>query len=1501
MKTKKSFKSIFALLLAVIMLAVSSVSLYAESNNDKDDTGSDPFDPVGEVKTSTDFEDGNVSMFFANDYANVKKSEMSAVKNPLKDTINSSDTAAKITVQNTSEAGKNGNNGIYLLSSNFLQSDATLYSVNFKVLLECDDANYNYRYPTFVYDYKDKDNWRGIALRSIRGKITAVPVGKPSGQNGYTSPSYSPGFNQLEYRAVNSDSTKALPFKTWVQVSARYSKGTVKITLVSEDGYMQLFNQECALSDSPQTRIGFTHMSGSVYIDDLDVNIAGNENSTAADLFLKKHSQIFNYRSSTISNDEAEALDSALADWSGLSDEVKTYIPESKVYFDELKAKLNKVKDNDKYTHISERPSADYWSTNKTFTFEDSFDDESSLSRYIDVKDTGDWLGDTAAVSADNAFSSSAVSLRESAFRVKDELLPEKARMQTVDFDFYVEADTPLPFYANAYIGCAYYYNSDNYLYTYLTNMPDDKDANEFRWYRSTYGTSGTISPYGPFGKLVNTIDPNKPIHVQYQYGDKSTLMVLSQGETVFIEKEFNVCDIRGQFALAGCAKTFKCWYDNLKITYIKGDWDEDTVQDGINVYFSGSTYQAPGDAVLISGENLGNVVTDVEVMPYTVSSADRKYYDYLAYNTSGVVNGTYSADPSAIDWVQAKSVAVSIVQTTEDSVKFVLPKKDENGDPMPQGIYAVRITGIDENTNKVQKTLLINAPNIDYTVGDDGKRVSQGGYIEVVGKNLVFPISNTETNKNYSNLKALLVNKNGAEVKELGVQTVFSNYNVRLSVPQDTPKGEYELWLYSGYGWSVPYKITVDESVEQTLLNMPQVNVLDNIYTGTAITGSKEQNVTPNVQKLLDVLGGQGGGVLYFPKGIYRFTQPIIVPENVSIVGESTEETIFIWTSFNWAHRKLPTYLIGATQNTVIKNLDIYVHRTGGVISFFGKTIENVYIDSVRTFSQRLSGTTTSGGHSGSFYTITELQILNATESMGWTIWTDDTAALTNFQLKNSDFNNYASSYADAKGMRLTYGSSKSSYYQIYDTKFACGWSPGQGDKVIVRNFDFSGACFAITGRGVLYDNNYIHDDTTNNRELFVADLSPSISKFTGMYKDTSDTSNKTYFLPLGNRNAQNLVNMQIYVVTGQGSGQTRIASNVEETTVSGVYKVTLDSAFTVEPNRNSGVIMRRSRESMYFTGNRFYNGSSVGYYGGVAGVVFDSNTYQRVGGQYLWACWGDVDWYASYNNEKTIYDPYYIHSDGTETGSGFTSFKVIATQLKYVRSVVFRNCDFSGRYLLLDTSKAGNIVDLLVDNCSFTKSQYGVYSESTAHLGSGIDGVLFHNLIFNSVDEPYKNLDNSFAAKNSVYDMRALILDDRADEFILGDVNLDGEVTLKDCTLLRMYLADIVTLNEEQLKRSDVNNDGKVNLKDCGEIRVLVVAGGGKAENNVTNNTNTNNTSSDINAIKAAEQAAAAARAAEAKKAAEEEFKNAVSKAIENGLTKDELISAINEKYGD
>ena len=363
----------------------------------------------------------------------------------------------------------------------------------------------------------------------------------------------------------------------------------------------------------------------------------------------------------------------------------------------------------------------------------------------------------------------------------------------------------------------------------------------------------------------------------------------------------------------------------------------------------------------------------------------------------------------------------------------------------------------------------------------------------------------------------------------------------------------------------------------------------------------------------------------------------------------------------------------------------------------------------------------------------------------------------------------------------------------------------------------------------------------------------------------------------------------MQLYVLSGQGNGQTRIVTNAENTSVQGVYKITFDNAFQVEPNRNSKAIIRHARENMYFTGNTYYNGAAVGYYGGVAGVVFDSNSYQRVNNQYLWACWGDADWYASYNNEKTVYDPFGIVSDGTEGESGFTKFRVIATQLKYVRAIVFRNCDFNGRFLRLENTAQSAISDVLVDGCSFTKSEYGIYNDTTVYQGAGLDGALFRNNTFNEVGNPYYKLDDTLKCKNSVFAMRGLILDDRADEFVLGDVDLDGKVTLKDCTLLRLYLAEITVLSDEQLKRADMNQDNAVDLKDCGAIRAKVALLGtsGNSSNDAGNNSDTVTAETENNNAEN-----------EAKAQAKKAFESAVDEAVSKGLTKDELMKIIEDK---
>ena len=47
-----------------------------------------------------------------------------------------------------------------------------------------------------------------------------------------------------------------------------------------------------------------------------------------------------------------------------------------------------------------------------------------------------------------------------------------------------------------------------------------------------------------------------------------------------------------------------------------------------------------------------------------------------------------------------------------------------------------------------------------------------------------------------------------------------------------------------------------------------------------------------------------------------------------------------------------------------------------------------------------------------------------------------------------------------------------------------------------------------------------------------------------------------------------------------------------------------------------------------------------------------------------------------------------------------------------------------------------------------------------------------------------------------------------------LLGDVNLDGKVNIRDVTLLQKYVANIVELSETQLRAIDANGDKNLNI---------------------------------------------------------------------------------------
>lgn len=58
-----------------------------------------------------------------------------------------------------------------------------------------------------------------------------------------------------------------------------------------------------------------------------------------------------------------------------------------------------------------------------------------------------------------------------------------------------------------------------------------------------------------------------------------------------------------------------------------------------------------------------------------------------------------------------------------------------------------------------------------------------------------------------------------------------------------------------------------------------------------------------------------------------------------------------------------------------------------------------------------------------------------------------------------------------------------------------------------------------------------------------------------------------------------------------------------------------------------------------------------------------------------------------------------------------------------------------------------------------------------------------------------------------------------------LLGDVDLDGEVTIQDSTLVSKYLVELVTLDGRQLLAADANCDNIINVKDVQVIQEIAM----------------------------------------------------------------------------
>ncbi len=860
-------------------------------------------------------------------------------------------------------------------------------------------------------------------------------------------------------------------------------------------------------------------------------------------------------------------------------------------------------------------------------------------------------------------------------------------------------------------------------------------------------------------------------------------------------------------------------YIDDINMTFKVGDFDVNDEVGKINVYYTGNTFLKPNETLFVSGEKLGTTVDKVYLMRLDdLTNPALGYIAASGWDSDGLdfYDAVYAKDP-ATQWNQQNAVELDILQRSDLSLNMLIP-----GDVEP-GIYVLKLTakvpGYDD------AYVYVNAPVVTFASGDHGNIVTPGGALRIVGHNLNPQYIDGAVSNAAVKLKNLAT---GAVTDVTEVVGFGDNSALEITVPARLEKGDYAVYVHSGYGnataWSIPVGTTVGDDPRES---WPDIifNVKD-----YGAKGDGNTNDTPAFMSALYAAYQSGGGIVYVPKGSYHVLSTLVIPENVHLKGEDNGNTMIWWSARRWAIGEIPTAHIRILGNCEISGIYFYGTRVRSLITKEENGIGNVYIHDVRTFLVYNAGAATNGG---STPTTGELghneltQILIGEQGeMNVTLNIADRDA-SNMQLENVTMD------TNSLNRPLVLNGN---YFKATNITGIRNWTNFGGNYGIVEESSFRG-CVGASTNGLYFARNAVEGSGGNNKELFTTDGGPRIQskpmqyvgddpeemEKAGWALDSADNK-VTYKIPTGK--ADDYINYTVSITGGQGLGQVRkiVKQN-------GVY-IQVDSPFVVQPNRNGIITLHAARMSMQLINNTWKSGDAVGTYGAMLDGLFDGNSFADFGTQVFNTHFGPM-WYVS-NVNSTYTDPVYIHGDGAGITLHEDDIYSIALKLQGAdpfgtMGIAFRNNSFDGYWFNITTGNYQNALEgLIIEDNVMKNIGNNKYAIDLTLEHTNYNNFIIRNNSF-EVDKIYseKVQENINVTANKKFASLKLIDSYSIGADRKGDVNLDGKVTLQDNALIRNYVAGLTELTEEQIGYADVNKDGNVDLKDAAQIRRYVEKG--------------------------------------------------------------------------
>ncbi|MDO4742465.1 MAG: glycosyl hydrolase family 28-related protein, partial [bacterium] len=1159
---------------------------------------------------------------------------------------------------------RSDNGSAKFMLSPYIQADNELYEVTFKAYLKNSESL------DVIYDYVDDQNYSLLRISAAGTGIVTRPRTCVDGkESSGGTVQYSPIYYEEEANTILDT-----PINKWYTFNLTYLDEGVHFAIknmydnvgvfvgFATTGLPTVSKSFGKLSLKNPLSTNFAIRAGDInrdyYFDDFSFKYKDTPEHRRVSELMDKYPDIIYLDENTVSKLDEPAIKDVADTYNSYDEKTKRYLPFMPAFLKPLQDALETQECADQ-TFDPVDPATveqriDPESGQLAYVFKDDF--ENGIRRWANVGDTyrteSAWISMPTAEDPDNM--ALAVKGITPALGVKDEYMALNGyKLVSRKFTMTMNTDN-----WNYYAFVSAYADSGNFTYMafrefaaddgypYRGNVVNDYNASQVHYFY--YNTL----PKG----VILTLDVEQTFN--YETNSVVTIITDAEGNRVKSTLPLPTGKPYALNVLNGCVVSNSEYYiyDNYEALYVERDPDYERKKGETHVFYTSNTFLNPGDVALINGYYVGDNIDKVEICPVPntvdLTNLEYGYADRESYSSAGVLDSDdISILPTAEYWNDSEAVEADILQTTERSVKFIIPPT------FAKGMYSVKITYDDVTTTHpiaTTNTLYLNAPFVEYTIGDDGETTTAGGNLVVVGENLFPDYDRSLTDEQNlarakTELAVCIKDKSGNVVAErIDITKVRSVYSFNVTIPETVTVGEYELWVYSGYGnsscWSIPFDFKVDVDLRSTFASKVY-NVVD---YGSTCKGA--QNFTPILSSVCNIAHENGGGTVYLPSGIYRLMTPVIIPENVILKGQEKETTQIIFNPTYWQVGDLPSSLLYFTKNSGMQDISVIGSRRKTTLNFVGSDAQNLYFEDVRFEFDYTGGQININGSPINQNTGYLTSLVRA-EAGGRFLVADQAI---NVRFEDVRYASYNDSYG---GIMLDRASQQSKYWYFNNTTLhEINWSEGCMNSSMFENTDFLYCVTGLWGDGFYYGDCQFTSNTTNNRELFVADMVPAYTgtmKFayetdpvSGEQVPMKDASGLNTIFKVQKVSEREFLNGQLYVRYGPGDGQTR---KVVELLPGD--RIRIDRPLAVDPETTTlTVTIRRPRQNIYFVDNYWYNGQCGGFFSGACDVVYDGNLRERNWTVYLWPQTDDPIWYLTVLNDEFLYDPFYYHNaDGS------------------------------------------------------------------------------------------------------------------------------------------------------------------------------------------------------------------------------------------------------------